>query len=176
MSSSLHEEFLAETLPSLDLVYNLARRMLQRPEDVEDLVQETYLHAFGAWAQGRRPRKVEPWIATICLNAGRSWLRKAVVRHEDPEDLDRFEDALASEDVEEEAMGRIRREMVHRALWRLSDGQRIAIALMDLDGLTAAQVSRVTGWPRGTVLSRVHRGRKKLAELLERKVGLREEA
>jgi RNA polymerase sigma-70 factor (ECF subfamily) len=51
--SSLHEEFLAETLPSLDLVYNLARRMMQRPEDVEDLVQETYLHAFGAWAQGR---------------------------------------------------------------------------------------------------------------------------
>ncbi len=176
MSTSLHEEFLAETLPSLDLVYNLARRMLRRPEDVEDLVQETYLHAFGAWSQGRRPRKVEPWIATICLNAGRSWLRRAVVRHEEPEDLDMFEDALASEDVEEEALGRVRREMVHRALWRLSEGQRIAIALMDLDGLTAAQVSRVTGWPRGTVLSRVHRGRKRLAELLERRVEIREEA
>jgi RNA polymerase sigma-70 factor (ECF subfamily) len=176
VSSSLHEDFLAETLPSLDLVYNLARRMTQRPEDVEDLVQETYLHAFGAWAQGRRPRKVEPWIATICLNAGRSWLRRAASRYEEPEDLDRFEDALASDDVEDEALGRLRQEAVHRALWRLSEGQRIAIALMDLDGLTAAQVSRVTGWPRGTVLSRVHRGRKRLAELIDRKVGLSEEA
>lgn len=174
--NSLHEEFLAETLPSLDLVFNLAQRMLRRPEDVEDLVQETYLHAFGAWAQGRRPRKVEPWIATICLNAGRSWLRRAAVRYEVPEDLERFEDALTSEDVEDEALGRLRREAVHRALWTLSEGQRIAITLMDLDGLSAAQVSRVTGWPRGTVLSRVHRGRKRLAELIDKKVGFREEA
>lgn len=145
MSSSVQEEFLAETLPSLDLVYNLARRMLRRAEDVEDLVQETYLHAFGAWAQGRRPRKVEPWIATICLNAGRSWLRRAVNRYEDPEDLSGFEEALASEEVEEEALSRLRRAAVHRALWKLSEEQRVAITLMDLDGLTAAQVARVTG-------------------------------
>lgn len=172
----MHEEFLAETLPSLDLVFNLARRMLRRPEDVEDLVQETYLHAFGAWAQGRRPRKVEPWIATICLNAGRSWLRRASVRYEDPEDPEGFRDAPDGEDVEDEVLEGFRREAVHRALWRLPEGQRIAITLMDLDGLTAAQVSRVTGWPRGTVLSRVHRGRKRLAELIDREAGLREEA
>lgn len=175
MTSRVHDEFLAGTLPCLDLVYNLARRMLRRPEDVEDLVQETYLHAFGAWAEGRRPRSIEPWIATICLNAGRSWLRRASTRYEDPDDLDRFEDLLASGDVEEEALERVRRELVHRALWRLPEGQRIAIALMDLDGLTAAQVAKATGWPRGTVLSRVHRGRKRLAELIGGKVGLREE-
>jgi RNA polymerase sigma-70 factor (ECF subfamily) len=150
--------------------------MVQRPEDVEDLVQETYLHAFGAWAKGRRPRKIEPWMATICLNAGRSWLRRAATRYEEPSDLDRLEEALASDDVEDEALERIRREMVHRALWRLSEGQRIAIALMDLDGLTAAQVSKATGWPRGTVLSRVHRGRRRLAKLIGGKVGLHEEA
>jgi RNA polymerase sigma-70 factor (ECF subfamily) len=174
--NSAHEEFLAETLPALDLVFNLARRMLRRPEDVEDLVQETYLNAFGAWAQGRRPRKVEPWIATICLNAGRSWLRRAAVRYEDPQDPEGFRDAPAAEDVEEEALEGLRREAVHRALWTLPEGQRMAITLMDLDGLTAAQVSRVTGWPRGTVLSRVHRGRKRLAGLIDREVGLREEA
>ncbi len=166
----MHEEFLAETLPSLDLVFNLARRMLRRPEDVEDLVQETYLHAFGAWAQGRRPRKVEAWIATICLNAGRSWLRRVSVRYEDPEDPEGFRDAPAGDDVEDEALEGLRREAVHRALWRLPEGQRIAITLMDLDGLTAAQVSRVTRWPRGTVLSRVHRGRKRLAELIDSEV------
>ncbi|MGH2685773.1 MAG: RNA polymerase sigma factor, partial [Actinomycetota bacterium] len=156
--------------------YNLARRMFRRPEDVEDLVQETYLHAFGAWAKGRRPRKVEPWIATICLNAGRSWIRRAASRYEDPHDLEELQEAPAADDVEEETLERVRREVVHRALWRLPESQRIAIALMDLDGLTAAQVAKVTGWPRGTVLSRVHRGRKRLAEMIGGKVELHEEA
>jgi RNA polymerase sigma-70 factor (ECF subfamily) len=172
VSSELHEEFLAGTLPALDLVYNLARRMLQRPEDVEDLVQETYLRAFGAWTKGRRPRKVEPWMATICLNAGRSQLRRAAHRYEQ---LGDFADPPAPEEVEDEALSRIRQDAVHGAIWLLPEEQRIAIALMDLDGLTAAQVSQVTGWPRGTVLSRVHRGRKRLAGLIDRKVGLREE-
>jgi RNA polymerase sigma-70 factor (ECF subfamily) len=174
--STPHEEFLAETLPSLDLVYNLARRMMRQPEDVEDLVQETYLHAFGAWTRGRRPKRVEPWIATICLNAGRSWVRRSVNRNEYPAEVDRFEQAVASDDVEDEALGRLQKEIVHRALWMLPDAQRVAIALMDLNGLTAAEVARITGWPRGTVLSRVHRGRKRLAELIGGKVGLHEEA
>ncbi len=173
MSSRLHEEFLGQTLPALDLVYNLARRMLRRPEDVEDLVQETYLRAFDAWAGGRKPRKVEPWIATICLNAGRSFLRRASTRYEEPAELERVQERT---DVDEEALEWIRRDAVHAALWELPEEQRIAIALMDLDGLTATEVSRVTGWPRGTVLSRVHRGRKRLAGLIDRRVGLHEEA
>ncbi|MBA3551512.1 MAG: hypothetical protein H0W27_01395 [Actinobacteria bacterium] len=62
----------------MDLVYNLARRLVRSPEDVQDLVQETYLAAFRAWSERRRPRKVEPWIATICLNLGRSaWRRRS---------------------------------------------------------------------------------------------------
>src|SRR5712692_3192210 len=59
----------------MDLVYNIARRMVPRREDAEDLVQETYLAAFRAWQDHRRPRKVEPWLATICLNLGRSGYR-----------------------------------------------------------------------------------------------------
>jgi RNA polymerase sigma-70 factor (ECF subfamily) len=55
-------------------------------------------------------------------------------------------------------------------LWNLPEEQRIAITLMDLDGFTAAQVANMTGSPRGTVLARVHRGRKKLARLLEKEM------
>jgi RNA polymerase sigma-70 factor (ECF subfamily) len=172
VNTGVQEQFLAETLPALDLVYNLARRMLKRAEDVEDLVQETYLRAFEAWVGGRRPRKVEPWIATICLNAGRSFLRRASGLYEV---LGEVEETRDPAEVDEEALNRIRREAVHAALWELPREQRIAIALMDLDGLTAAEVSRVAGWPRGTVLSRVHRGRKRLAEVIDRKVGLHEE-
>lgn len=164
MSSKAHEEFLAATLPALDLVYNIARRVVGELDEVEDLVQETYLRAFEAWVGRRRPRKVEPWIATICLNAGRSRHRRAWNR-EVPTDGQPLPPDPVS--VEDQVMDGLRRSAVHGALSRLPDEQRVAIALMDLAGFTAAETARITGAPRGTVLARVHRGRKKLAVMLE---------
>jgi RNA polymerase sigma-70 factor (ECF subfamily) len=173
VTSKVHEEFLAATLPSLDLVYNLARRIAPRRDEVEDLVQETYLRAFEAWMSRRRPRKVEAWMATICLNAGRSRLRRAWNR-EIPTDTAPLQADPVS--VEDEVMREIRRSVVHDALSRLPAEQRVAIALMDLSGFTAAEAARITGAPRGTILARVHRGRKRLADLLEGSVLFREEA
>jgi RNA polymerase sigma-70 factor (ECF subfamily) len=158
-----HDDFLAATLPSLDLVYNLARRLVGADE-VEDLVQETYLKAFDAWQRGRKPRKVEPWIATICLNAGRSWLRSAARRREFA--YETLPEAAEVQEVEALALGAVEARAVQDALWRLPEEQRIAIALMDLAGFTAAEAGRITGSPRGTMLARVHRGRKRLAHLL----------
>jgi RNA polymerase sigma-70 factor (ECF subfamily) len=173
VTSKIHDEFLSATLPALDLVYNLSRRIANRRDEVEDLVQETYLRAFEAWVRRGRPRKVEPWMATICLNAGRSRLRRAWNR-EIPADIEPLQPDPAS--VEDQVMGEIRRSLVHDALSRLPREQRVAIALMDLSGLTAAEVARITAAPRGTVLARVHRGRKKLAQMLEGSVLFREEA
>jgi RNA polymerase sigma-70 factor, ECF subfamily len=173
VTSKVHEEFLAATLPALDLVYNLARRIGVRRDEVEDLVQETYLRAFEAWVDRRRPRKVEPWMATICLNAGRSRLRRAWKR-EIPTDVEPLQPDPAV--VEDQVMSEIRRSVVHDALSRLPPEQRMAIALMDLSGFTASEAARITGAPRGTVLARVHRGRKKLAAMLEGSVLFREEA
>lgn len=157
------EDFLAATLPALDLVYNLARRLVA-PGEVEDLVQETYMKAFDAWKRDRKPRKVEPWIATICLNAGRSWLRSSSRRREIP--YESVPEESATQDVEALALGALEAGAVHDALWRLPEEQRIAIALMDLAGFTASETGRITGSPRGTVLARVHRGRKRLARML----------
>jgi RNA polymerase sigma-70 factor (ECF subfamily) len=138
-------------------------------DEVEDLVQETYLKAFDAWKRNRRPRKVEPWIATICLNAARSYWRRASTRREVTiEEVD--PGATAHGDVEDAAIARVRSGLVHDALWQLSDEQRIAITLMDIIGFSASQVARMTGSPRGTVLSRVHRGRKRLAQILRKEV------
>jgi RNA polymerase sigma-70 factor (ECF subfamily) len=167
MGHKSHDEFLAATLPALDLVYNLARRVVGGPYDVEDLVQETYLKAYEAWRDGRKPRKVEPWIATICLNTGRSWLRRASTTREVPSEE---QPAPSVADVESDALSNIRRDALHEAMWMLPEEQRVAIALMDLDGFTASEVARITGAPRGTVLARVHRGRKKLARMLEKEV------
>lgn len=166
MTSTTQDEFLSATLPALDLVYNLARRLVREPAEVEDLVQETYLRAFAAWSRRRRPRKVEPWIATICLNTGRNWIRSEVARRELAER--ELPAPPAEDEVEEEAVRELRRSALHRALWALPSEQRIAITLMDLDGFTASEVARITGAPRGTVLTRVHRGRKRLASILEK--------
>jgi RNA polymerase sigma-70 factor, ECF subfamily len=166
------EEFQRLTLPALDLVHNLARRFVRDRADAEDLVQETYLRAWAAWSSGQRPRRVEPWLATICLNAGRDRARRASTRLETAATA--IADLPDEVDVAEEAIGRMQRALVERALWALPTEQRVAIALMDLGGLTAAEVARVTGSPRGTVLARVHRGRKTLVQLVhqtEQEVG-----
>lgn len=168
MTTRAHDEFLSATLPTLDLVHNLSRHLVRRPHEAEDLVQETFLRAFKAWSEGRRPRRVEPWIATICLNTGRDWIRRATARPEVPSAIDA--DVPAPVDVEEEAVNAVLRALVHEALWTLPEEQRIAISLMDLGGFTASETARITGSPRGTVLARVQRGRKKLAAMLERSV------
>jgi RNA polymerase sigma-70 factor, ECF subfamily len=158
------DDFLRRTMPAMDLVYNIARRMVPRREDAEDLVQETFLGAYRAWVDGRAPRRVEPWLATICLNLGRSAFRHRARR---PQEVGwEIHDVRDDTDVEREAIGRIEREAVHRAMWALPDEQRVAITFVDLVGLPTAEVATIMGTPRGTVLSRLHRGRRALATLL----------
>lgn len=169
MHPDVRDEFLNEALPCLDLVYNLARRSVRDRDVVEDLVQETFVKAFEAWTRGRRPRKVAPWMATICLNTARSYWRRASTRFE--LSVDEVESGeTAADTVEVEALGHIRRDAVTAALWELPEEQRVVVTLMSMDGLTVSEIARATGCPRGTVLSRAHRGRKKLAEILRGKV------
>lgn len=155
-------------MPAMDLVYNIARRMVLRAEDAEDLVQETYLAAYRAWLDGRTPRRVEPWLATICLNLGRSAFRH---RSRRPREVSwEALDVVDRGDAEAEALGRIERRAVHEALWQLPDEQRIAITLVDLVGLSTAETAEAMRTPRGTVLSRLHRGRRALTSLLSEHV------
>jgi RNA polymerase sigma-70 factor, ECF subfamily len=158
--ASDHEEFLAATLPHADLLQTLALRLAPHPADAADIVQDTYLRAFAAWPR-RRPDDVGAWLATICLNAGRDERRRharrsAVFRGPVP-------DLPGRADTAEAALERLGTARIKAALWALPDAQRIAITLMDVCGFTAAQVAAITGAPRGTVLARVHRGRKTLA-------------
>lgn len=171
----MEEDFLRATMSSMDLVYNLARRMVRSPDEVQDLVQETYLAAFRAWSERRRPRKVEPWIATICLNLGRSaWRRRS--RRPAEVSLEDLGELPAPSDPEADALAAIDREILHEAMWRLPEEQRIALALVDLGGLSTAEAAAAMGTPRGTVLSRLHRGRRALAMLLDQELPERREA
>jgi RNA polymerase sigma-70 factor, ECF subfamily len=169
-----HERFLRATMGAIDLVYNLARRFAERPEDAEDLVQETYLAAYRAWSEGRRPRRVEPWIATICLNVGRARHRTRQRRPIEVSIEDRDFRAPAIADPERAAEAAVDRDALREAMTRLPEEQRVAITLVDLVGLTTAEAARAMGTPRGTVLSRVHRGRRALAALLWDEVRIEE--
>jgi RNA polymerase sigma-70 factor (ECF subfamily) len=131
-------------------------------------VQETYLRAWQAWGQRRRPRRVEPWLATICLNLARDAAR-ARARRPAALPAEGLAERPDQVDVAEQAVRRVLRADAEAALAALPDEQRIAIVLMDLCGLTAAEAAAVSGSPRGTVLARAHRGRKALTALIGRR-------
>ena len=159
------DAFVDAFLVHLDLLHNLARGLTDTRQDSEDLVQETCMLALRGWRR-RPPDDPGAWLATVCLNAARYRYRRQSARpreviaeewlREQAGDVDTAESALAAVDV----------ARVRAALRRLPVPQREAIALMDLAGMTAAGTAAIIGSPRGTVLSRVHRGRKALAALL----------
>jgi RNA polymerase sigma-70 factor (ECF subfamily) len=75
-------------------------------------------------------------------------------------------EARSGSDPESSAIGELEREELYRAMRELPQGQRVAITLVDLSGLSTYEAAEVMGTPRGTVLSRLHRGRRALARLL----------
>ncbi len=162
-------DFLAATMPALDRVYNLARRLTRHGPDAEDLVQETYLRAWQGWCAGRRPRQVDAWMATICLNLARDAARARARRPREVGGgaLDAWLSARASgEDVAALATDRVLAGSVEAAMAALPEPQRLAIVPMDLCGFTAKETAAITGSPRGTVLARVHRARTTPARLV----------
>jgi RNA polymerase sigma-70 factor (ECF subfamily) len=131
----------------------------------DDLVQETYLHAFKAFS-GHSGESTRAWLVTICLNVARSEGRR-LSRRVVERSLGEGDDFIRSDvDVFETVRGNLQREAVAVALARLPAEQRVAIVLMDLVGHTASEVGEMLGCPRGTVLARVHRGRRRLAGIL----------
>jgi RNA polymerase sigma-70 factor (ECF subfamily) len=173
-------EFVEAALSHLDSVYRLARHLAPAGCNPEDLVQETFVRALDA-APREDVRDVRAWLLTICLNVVRN---EARWRSRHPEQLVGLGDGhefgagpasrstsdprLATEaDPARLAELGERRRAVGRALARLAAPQRDAIVLMDVVGCTARETAELLGCPRGTVLASVHRGRRRLATLLE---------
>ena len=166
MEADSHRRFLNATLPHLDAVYNVARRLARDLALADDLVQETYLRAFKGFA-GYQGGSMRGWLVSICLNTARSEARRAQRRPGEALEAN-FEVASGDDDVSEEAMASLERDAIVRALARLPEAQRTSVVLVDVAGLTAAEAADLLACPRGTVLARVHRGRRRLATLLER--------
>ncbi|MGD0810197.1 MAG: sigma-70 family RNA polymerase sigma factor [Acidimicrobiales bacterium] len=157
--------FLDAALPHLDVVYRVARHTSRDHHHAEDLVQETYLRAFGAFDSHRGP-STKAWLVTICINLARSEGRRRSRRVVETSLPEQYEPEALDVDVPEEALANIDRASVSKALAKVPEEQRLAIVLMDLAGHSASEVAEILDCPRNTVLSRVFRGRQRLASLL----------
>jgi RNA polymerase sigma-70 factor (ECF subfamily) len=168
-----HRLFLEATLPHLDVVYQVARHAAGEGQDPEDLVQETYLRAYAGFGsyRGGNPRA---WLAAICLNVARSEARRRRRRPWEvpgPAVLDVLpwsgtDGGDGAADVADVVIAGLDAAEVSRCLRLLPEPQRLCIVLVDAAGYTAREAAEVLGCPRGTVLARVHRGRRRLARLL----------
>jgi RNA polymerase sigma-70 factor (ECF subfamily) len=168
-----HRAFLDATIPYLDVVWQVARHAAGEGQEPEDLVQETYLRAYAGF-DSFRGGNMRAWLAAICLNVARSQVRRRRRRPWEvpgPAVLDalpwcRADGGEATPDVADVVIAGLEAENVSRCLALLPEPQRVCIVLVDIAGYTAREAAEALGCPRGTVLARVHRGRRRLAQLL----------
>lgn len=160
-------EFLEATLPHLDALASVARHLTYDRQRAEDLVQETYLRAFTAFAT-HRGEHTKAWLVAICVNLARDDARRRARRVTETPLNPMHDPPSLMPDVIDEVFAGIARETVSRALSRLPEEQRVAIVLMDLTGHSASEAGEILGCSRNTVLSRVHRGHRRLAQILAR--------
>ncbi len=167
-----------EFMPAL---YTAALRMTRNPSDAEDLVQETYLKAYRAYGSFEDGTNLKAWLYKILtntyINAYRARQRRPEqVDVEDVEDLYLYRrlaprvgagvGAGDGRSAEDEAMELFSDEEVKSAIESLPEAFRIAVILADVEGFSYKEISEITDVPIGTVMSRIHRGRRALQKAL----------
>jgi len=152
--------------------YSLALQLLRNPDDALDCAQDGLLRFFGSLHRLDEGRPVKPWLLTIVRNRARDLLRRRRVRrHESLEPSD--PDAPPRQIFDPAPGPRVRAERrelqrrVWKALGRVPDSHREILVLREYQDLSYSEIARTLNIPVGTVMSRLHRARKALREVLE---------
>ena len=170
----LEERFEAEALPLLPGMYSAAFRLTRNSADAEDLVQETFLRAYRAFHQFEPGTNLKAWLYRILTNTFINSYRK---RQREPQTIseDEVEDWYLYSKMTEEGMEpsaeaavleSLPDEDVQEALSSLPEQFRMAVLLADVEGFSYKEIADIMGVPIGTVMSRLHRGRKALEKRL----------
>jgi len=164
-------------MPYMDALYSAALRMTRNPADAEDLVQETFLRAYRGFGGFKDGTNLKAWLYKILTNTFINIYRAKKRRPEETEfdDVEEFslyrrlggiEAANAERTPEAEVLEGMPDEVVKEALESLPEQFRMAVLLADVEGFSYKEIAEIMDVPVGTVMSRLHRGRKQLQKRL----------
>ena len=169
------QRFERDAMPFLDQLYGAAMRMTRNPTDAEDLVQETYLKAFAAFDSFQEGTNLRAWLFRILTNTYTNQYRRKQ-RQPYQASADELTDwqlndaqeriTSAPRSAEAEALDRLADSDVVEALAAIPEDFRLAVYLADVEGFSYKEIAEIMDTPVGTVMSRLHRGRKLLRESL----------
>lgn len=164
-----------QAIPFMDQLYGAAMRMARNPADAADLVQETFVKAFASFRSFKQGTNLKAWLYRILTNTYINLYRK---NQRNPyrgstDDLEEWQLSSAesatsssSRSAEAEAIDRMPAGAVKDALQSIPEDFRLAVYLADVEGFTYQEIADIMKTPVGTVMSRLHRGRRQLRDLL----------